>query len=261
MVSASSKTMSELNLQLLSVVHNAFYCAQTKEPCPSVGRTHLNVIPKKRTHQFVQWLTVLRNLALKIPSLALKIPHLVQKIPRLGVKIPNLSVNPPFTRVLNYRVIWFSASLFTYGWFLTWIAYDVFVWHKSITQVSLTKFAGAFAAMAMIWAGTFIFKAPKPVVVEQSKRQKTLKERIPRKRKHQTSKLASSAPSQAEQIPQIHTEPEPEPQPERKPIHKQPRETAATSARCSHRIVNSLEIPDGCLTCTDLLQCLSKTGK
>jgi len=214
----------------------------------------LNVVPKKRAHHFMQSLTLLLNLALRLP-------HLTQKIPRFGVRIRNLSVKFPFTRILNYRVIWFSASLFTYGWFLTWIAYDVFVWHKSITQVSLTNFAGAFAAMAMIWAGTFIFKTPKPVVVEQPKRQKTLKERIPRKRKRQTSKLASSAPSQAEQIPHIHTEPEHEPQPERKSIHKQPRETAATNARCSHRIVNSLEIPDGCLTCTDLLQCLSKTGK
>jgi hypothetical protein len=242
----------------------------------------LNVIPKKRAHQILQNLTLLRNLSLsrsvsvlrnltlprKLTSLrsmksisnpALKIPqtHRTLKNPHSPLKIPALRLKIPFTSILNYRVIWFSASLFMYGWFLAWIAYDIFVWHKSIMQVSLTNYVGAITAMALIWGGTIFFKTPKQVVVELPKKQKAIKEKIPRKRSRRPSKLKTSTPPQLEQAPLIQPENKNEPA----PLLKTSEETATVSSKCSRRIKSSLEIPDKCLTCKELIQCLCKIGK
>ena len=255
-------------------------------------KSTLNVIPKKRAQQLLQSLTVLRKLSLSrsvtflrnltlprkltasrsmksLRKLTLKIPHphRALKTPlRSSLKIPSVFLKIPkshaiskklFTSIFNYRVIWFSASLFMYGWFLSWIAYDIFVWHKSIMQVSPTNYVGAITAMALIWGGTIIFKTPKHVAMELPKRQKTFKERIPRKRSRKPSKLKASTPSQLEQLPLVQPEPETEPT----PLLKPPAETVKASSKCSRRIKSSLEIPDQCLVCPELIQCLCKLGK
>jgi hypothetical protein len=180
----------------------------------------------------------------------MKIAHSPLKTLKIRLKITLASI-------LNYRVIWFSASLFMYGWFLSWIAYDIFFWHKSIMQVSLTNYVGAITAMALIWGGTIFFKTPKHIALKLPKKQKTFKEMIPRKQTHKPLKLKTSTSSQLEQLPLVQPEPETEPTPLMKPLE----ETATASSKCSRRIKNSLEIPDQCLICTELIQCLSKLGK
>jgi hypothetical protein len=84
----------------------------------------------------------------------------VKVMPKKRVEniIQHLSLIRPQTGTIHHQIIWYSASLLLYGWFLSWIAYDILIWHKPITQVSITNYAGAIIAMALIWAGTKIFK-------------------------------------------------------------------------------------------------------
>jgi len=190
----------------------------------------VKVLPKKRAHDFR------RNLSLKIP----------------------------LASIINHRVIWYSASLLLYGWFLSWIAYDIFVWHKPINQVSLTNYVGAVTAMALIWAGTKLFKAPSHVVVKQPRRQKNFKDKEPSKRNRQPPKPTSPTPPQPQQP--TPAQPEPQPQPEQPKMPMQPKQTAPTIPGCTrhlgylHQPGKTREIPDECLTCKELIQCLSATG-
>lgn len=184
----------------------------------------MKVLPKKRAHDFR------RNLSLKIP----------------------------LASIINHRVIWYSASLLLYGWFLSWIAYDIFVWHKPINQVSLTNYVGAVTAMALIWAGTKLFKTPRHVVVEQPQRQKKFKDKVPKKPKQQPPPPQPKQPTP--------TQPEPQPQPEQPRTPTQPNQTAPNIPGCTHHFGylnqpgKTKEIPDQCLTCKELIQCLSATG-
>ena len=95
--------------------------------------------------------------------------------------IRQLNLKYPDTRTIHHQVIWYSASLLLYGWFLSWIAYDILVWHKPITQVSITNYAGAIIAMALIWAGTRIFKLPRRKAQPQTTQPEKLKEQEPEK--------------------------------------------------------------------------------
>lgn len=209
----------------------------------------MNVLPKKRYHQFVRNLTLLRNLTLP--------RNLTKSVRNLALKVPYASI------LLSRQVIWYSASLFMYGWFVGWIAYDILVWHKSITQVSPTNYVGAIMAMALIWAGTVIFNAPTRGVIERlKKRPKNLKEKVPRKRNHRLSKLSSvTAPlAQPQQLPPA--QPEPQTLPEQATIPEQPQQTAPNISGCTHhfgylhQLGKTKEIPDACLTCKELIQCL-----
>ena len=209
----------------------------------------MNVLPKKRAHQFVRNLTLLRQVTLP-RNLAL--PRNLTKSMR------SFSLKIPFANLISRQVVWYAVSLVTYAWFLSWIAYDILVWHKSVTQVSLTNYVGAITAMALIWAGAVIFNAPTPGVLEPLRRRpKNVKEKVPRKRTRKPSKLMAAPSVKLEQLPTV----QPEPRQEPPSLLKSLEEKTASSPRCSRHIKNSLEIPDGCLTCKDLIQCLYKVGK
>ena len=169
--------------------------------------------------------------------------------------IRQLNLKHPHTRTIHHQIIWYSASLLTYGWFLSWIAYDILIWHKPITQVSITNYAGAIIAMALIWAGTKLFKLPRRIAQPQTtqpeklKRQEPEKDQKPEKRKIQ---YLEPQPIPREQ-PQIQLQTEPQP-----PKHVMP-----NLRGCKHTLSylqeheNTKAIPDKCLTCTELLKCLS----
>ena len=173
--------------------------------------------------------------------------------------IRQLSLKHPHTRTIHHQVIWYSASLLLYGWFLSWIAYDILIWHKPITQVSITNYAGAIIAMALIWAGTKIFKLPRHIAQPLTTQPKKLKEQepekdqTPEKRKIQ---YRETQPTPQEQ-PQIHLQTELQP----------PKHIIPNFQGCEHTLnyqqdpKNTKEIPDKCLTCTELLKCLSTTNK
>ena len=194
----------------------------------------------------------------------------------LSEKLRNLTQKIPYAKILNLQVIWYSATLFMYGWFLGWIAYEIFVWHKPLNEVSMTNYIGAIAAMVLIWAGNIIFtisptsvlpqlkkkqENPKEKINEEktSKEEKTVTEKVAKKRTRRPSKIASAASLQLEELPANHTEPKLQPE---IPLVLTPHaETITNSSECPHQIKNSREIPDACLTCKELIACLAKPRK
>ena len=173
--------------------------------------------------------------------------------------IRQLNLKHPDTRTIHHQVIWYSASLLLYGWFLSCIAYDILVWHKPITQVNITNYAGAIIAMALIWAGTRIFKLPRRIAQPQAIQPEKLKEQEPKKDQKpekMKNQYLEPQPISREQ-PQIQLQTEPQP----------PKHTIPNFPGCKHtpsylqEHENTKEIPDQCLTCTELLKCLSTTRK
>jgi hypothetical protein len=239
----------------------------------------MNVLPKKRVQQFTQYLTLSRNVSLQRGVSALKKAALAKKfapsllrnvvskmsLPHRNLKLSSLhGISTSFTSVISYRFVWFSVWLAMYGWFMYWIATDILVLHIPITRVSPTNYLGALVSMALIWGGNMIFKPSPSAVLELVKKpQEPTEQKAPRKRKARKPKIASSTTIQLEPLPPVQPQfkvaPEPHPDP---PIAKKPRKrkTVAANAKCTTRIVSSLEIPDECLTCTNLVTCLSNIG-
>jgi hypothetical protein len=153
--------------------------------------------------------------------------------------VRNLTLRILYVSMINYQLIWYSASLLMYGWFTGWIAYEIFVWNKPITQVNPTNFVGAIAAMALIWAGTFLFKMPRVTVFKRFRITKTFKLEVPKMWKRKLLRLpsstqplpAESTPAQLE--PQSHLEQQTVPE-----LSEQP-------------------VPNVCLTCKELIQCIA----
>ena len=167
----------------------------------------MKALPKKRTHQINQ------NLNLKLHQTS--------------------SIRP--------KILWYSASIVSYGWFLSWIAYDIFVWQKPLAQVSVVNYVGAIASMALVWAGTKLWKNPKRTQ-EPSRKQEN--QEPPRTQKQ-------NKPTNHKQQPK-----NPEPQ---------PATTIPTPITCKRH--NGLpkqhpttkHIPEQCLTCQNLIQCTTTT--
>ena len=70
----------------------------------------------------------------------------------------NLSVNISKASMLKYQALWYSSFIALYIWFLYWVSYDFFVWHKPIAEINAVNYVGSIVAIAFIWAGTKIWK-------------------------------------------------------------------------------------------------------
>lgn len=232
-------------------------------------KTKMNGVPKKRNQQFMQELDQLQMARLENLKSDQKLTNLTQK--------------NSHTKTIRYQVIWYAAALIMYCWFLGWIAYEIFVWHRLITTVSVTNYIGAITAMALIWAGNIIFKIPPKIVPRFEKKReihkektfvkKTIKEKtIKRSTKSQIRPKRTIEAPVVEQAPLIQFKPtqtqrqlrpkrEPEVQSQVEPLSLLKLNTISVDSRCSHQIKNSLEIPSKCLTCKYLVRCLSKPKK
>lgn len=141
----------------------------------------------------------------------------------------NLSIHISEANILKYKAIWYSSFIAVYIWFLYRMSYDFFVWHKPISEISAVNYVGAIAAIAFIWAGTKLWKHNQPET--QNLRQTSLPQHAPQK-----------SSQQALQAPQQHV---------------------FTNSKCHHYFGylhqrrGSQEIPAECLTCEEVLQCLS----
>ncbi len=139
----------------------------------------------------------------------------------------NLSVNISKASLFKYQALWYSSFIAVYIWFLYWVAYDFFVWHKPISEVNPMNYVGAIAAIAFIWAGAKILK----------------RDRI---------KAASPQKSLLSQ--------KPTPQPK---LQQPSQKTAPDHYGCAHHLgylnqrQKQQEIPTGCLTCENVIKCLS----
>jgi len=244
----------------------------------------MNVLPKKRAQQLAQYLTLSRNLSLSRNILVLQnLPmwkrqvtsHSMNWMRFLASKIssqrslvenviPHRSAGALrrddfsitlFTKMMNRRFVWFSASLAMYGWFLFQIANDIFILHKAITQVSMANYAGAITAIAFIWCGTIVLKAQPVAVLHPIG--KMLKNFRKQKEQSNTGRTTSMAVHlehfSAAQIIPVTVMPSKPPA-----KHKTPRRKSLTGSKCQTHMTSSLNIPDSCLTCKELIVCLSK---
>jgi hypothetical protein len=160
--------------------------------------------------------------------------------------------------VLRYQVAWYSVSLILYGWFLGWIAYDLFVWHKPIFQVSLTNYVGAITAMALLYAGTKLFYKSSKVVVEQPLKNRPAEKR---KRKHQGAKETVLTLPQKQPAPSRQLEPPQQHQLEREEVPATPKPATPPVPGCGHHFGylsqprQSKDFPEACLMCGKLIEC------
>jgi hypothetical protein len=70
----------------------------------------------------------------------------------------NPSFNIPAASMIKYQALWYATFIVLYIWFLYWVSYDFFVWHKPIAEVNLVNYVGSIVSIAFIWAGTKIWK-------------------------------------------------------------------------------------------------------
>ena len=132
----------------------------------------------------------------------------------------NLSFNIPEASMIKYQALWYSISIALYIWFLYWVSYDFFVWHKPIAEVNLVNYVGSIVSIAFIWAGTKIWKRNR---IEAGNLQQKL-QKMPQK----TSQQAAPANS-----------------------------TCTHYLGYLHQRQKSSEIPAECLTCKNVIQCFS----
>ena len=139
----------------------------------------------------------------------------------------NLSFNISRGSLLKYQVLWYASFIVVYIWFLYWVAYDFFVWHKPIAEVNAVNYVGSIVSIALIWAGTKIWTRHRVKAVTQQQ------------------KLQPQKPRQ------------------HKPVQTKQQKTAPYNSMCTHHLgyLNerraSQEIPAECLTCEKVLQCFS----
>jgi hypothetical protein len=243
----------------------------------------VNVLPKKRAQQVAQYLTLSRNLSLsrnipvlqnlsmwkrQITSHSMNWMRLIAKkmssqsrvektIPHRAIgalRLDDFSITL-FTKMMNRRFVWFSASLAMYGWFLLQIANDIFILHKDVTKVSLTSYAGAITAIVLIWCGTIVLKAQPVAVLHPIG--KMLKNFRKKKEQSNTDRTTSMAVHlkhfSAAQIIPVTVMPSKPPA-----KNKTPQRKSLTGLKCQTHMTSSLDIPDSCLTCKELIVCLSK---
>ncbi len=243
----------------------------------------MNVLPKKRAQQLAQYLTLSRNLPLPRAILVLQnLPMWGKWITSRGINlirllatktsskqiqleklIPHISVGALrlddfsktlSTMMMNRKFVWFSASLAMYGWFLFRIADDIFILHKTVTQVSLTNYAGAISAIALIWCGPIVLKAQPATVLGPIGK---MLDAFRKKKQASTGRTTSTAIhmehfSEAQIIPVTVM-------PSELPVVRKTRQKKSPAgSKCQNHMTNRLNISDTCLICKELIVCRSK---
>lgn len=154
------------------------------------------------------------------------------------------------TRLMKLRVLWFAAFIILSIWYLYWICYDLIVWSKALTQVPLYHYAGLTVSIAFILLGTQIGRIRLTKKPTLSIRQGEQKRRI----------------QQTQQAQQVQKIPEQQAQPIEHEQQIQPVKEKENpgSAECNfylgylHERPKSVEIPQECLTCMNVVNCLSR---
>ena len=152
----------------------------------------------------------------------------------------NLVGNLSKVSLLKHQALWYASLITVYIWFMYWVAYDFFVWHKPITEINAVNYVGAIAAIALIWAGTKLLKRNR------------INATIPQQ------KLLPQKPMQ---------QPTPQKPPQQKPPQQKPLQKAApANSTCAHHLgylnqrQKSQEIPSECFTCEHVIKCMGSTN-
>jgi len=158
-----------------------------------------------------------------------------------------------FTKALpiRLRALWFAASIVSSVWFLYWICYDVLVWNKALTQVGPANYVGFTASILLVILSTRLGKRdvfenlmlpPEQTVYKATESQQLLEgERI----------------QLIEQLQQI--QPAEEETTQTPPGSSVPRGCKFYLGYL-HTRPESTDIPEECLGCEHVVECLSPTA-
>jgi hypothetical protein len=139
------------------------------------------------------------------------------------------------------RALWFAASTISSIWFLYWICYDVLVWNKALTQAGPANYVGLIASVVLVILGTQIGKLG---ILE--------KLAIP-------LQLNLHRNQQGQRVQQI--------QPPKEEETKQTLQDSEVPSGCKfhlgylHTRPESVDIPEECLECEHVANCLSPTAR
>jgi hypothetical protein len=159
-----------------------------------------------------------------------------------------------FTKALLVRLrpLWFVASIISSLWFLYWICYDVLVWNKALTQAAPANYAGLIVSLVLAIVCTQLGKlgiSEKPMLPPEQNVHKKV---------NQTQKASEGERVQpVKQIRQIQPA-------EEETIQIPP--GAMIPPGCKfylgylHERPESVEIPEECLECEHVVECLSPTA-
>lgn len=155
---------------------------------------------------------------------------------------------------MRLRILWFAAFIILSIWYLYWICYDVLVWSKALTQVPLYHYAGLVLSIAFILLGTQIRRihlTKKPTIfVRQSEQKRQIQQT-----------------QQVQQVQQVPEEQQVQPIEHGQQIQPVKEKEKRVSAGCSFYLgylyerPKSVEIPQECLTCMNVVNCLSRTTR
>jgi len=153
---------------------------------------------------------------------------------------------------VKLRALWFVASIISSVWFLYWICYDVLVWNKALTQAAPANYVGFIVSIALAILGTQLGKrgiSEKPMLPPE--------QNIHKKVNQNQQALEEERVQPIEQVQQI--------QPAEEETTQIP-PGASIPPRCKfylgylHRRPESVEIPEECLECEHVVECLSPTA-
>jgi hypothetical protein len=181
------------------------------------------------------------------------------------------------TSVVKQQLFWYAISIAIYGWFMFWIACDIFVWHKPLLQGNIINYIGASASIAFIWVEARLLKSKRAKKKlnppEQPKPQKPQeKQTEPPKPQYNVTQPASPSPPPPKQthtnktklIHTQHTEhlknhqnPNPPTTLTQKPQPHINNDTCIHDTGFLKNHQDTTQIPDECLTCTKLIECLA----
>jgi len=153
---------------------------------------------------------------------------------------------------VKLRALWFVASIISSAWFLYWICYDVLVWNKALTQAAPANYVGFIVSIALAILGTQLGKrgiSEKPMLPPE--------QNIHKKVNQNQQALEEERVQPIERVQQI--------QPAEEETTQIP-PGASIPPRCKfylgylHRRPESVEIPEECLECEHVVECLSPTA-
>jgi len=151
------------------------------------------------------------------------------------------------------RILWFIASIISSAWFLYWISYDVLVWNKAVTQAAPANYVGFAVSLALAILSTQLEKLD---VLEKLVRP-------PEQNMPKATTKSQQAPEEKEIQPVEEAE---ENQPAKEETKNIP-PGAPIPQGCKfylgylHTRPESMEIPEECLECEHVVECLSPTAR
>jgi hypothetical protein len=154
---------------------------------------------------------------------------------------------------VRLRALWFAASIISSVWFLYWICYDVLVWNKAVAQAGPANYAGFTVSIALAIFGTQLGKLGILEKLTISPEQNVYKKVNQNQQLPEWERIKL-----IEQVQQI--------QPPKEEETTQTPPGASVPRGCKfylgylHTRPESVEIPEECLGCEYVVECLSPTA-